>query len=1042
MSEAERQEINTKLQGLATGSLMTGQQMQELLMETSLDEATKKRILSETGLTNAIGIGTIAEKAYVQTQLQELMNRGIITEDIYKAIMAKMADTAATNTQTSANLGLAASFKTLMASMGPIGWISIGISLLVSAFQLIAPHIKSANEQLEETHQALADIRSERENLNNELKTTEERIAELEAKGALSFTDEAELTRLKQENAELERKIILLDQEAKTERENATKKFKKAYSGDFSIGYSPRSMYETEQSEVSGLGVFPKIISYKEAILELDRAINELEKPENEGKYIADAYSGGKIIDTNTSGYGGRNLKSLQEQAGEYKEQVIEWQKELSKLKEDGIVYSDLDDETKKIVDNMNEAIDAYMVTIGEADALFSSIYNRDKYVEARIAIEELGTVTAESLAGLYKSNDKVKELIDYMLSLNTVNWKTMLGDDFDRVAKSDVDDGIVSITEALDWMNESGENSSKIMGLFANELNKVEDAAEGATASATAFTNLSKDISKMVDKYDALIEAQNELAESGNLSASTLEKLAEKYPELNDDIGEYLFGLISQEEFMQRLQNLYNTDYSNYQKSLQAKMNTTTEYWNHLLSKYPDVINSISNSYKVDFANCKTVEEAKAKIRQTYMTQWMQEYNKYVELSLSEAKLLRKELSVRNSNGQNTQKIADLDAYIRMLTKVDEDFNTKLPTFDKFNPKRLTSVDVGTKEDKNKEAAEKYFAKLKYNLETNKITEEQYLKSLDAAYKKYYGNKSKYLDEYSQYSQEVYDGFKDMYKDDLEAKKESLEKQKEAVTKYYDDLIEKIQEKNDAEDYKEEQSEKRQTISEIDRQIAELEKDGSERAKARIAELEEDRKNAEKELEDFEKDRAREKEIERLEKEKEKREKEVQKKIDNIDTKLSNLDTNTKDIRNAVVAYAKSKGVNIKFAYASGTRSSVGGFGRINEKGIEMISAPDGNGNYIPMLPSSYVFSAKATEFLWKLATEHSLPQAMYNSIAKSIKTQSSTPSVNIAQPITITMGDVIIKGNADKQTVADIKKQQENTVRMVLQKIKELQK
>ena len=80
--------------------------------------------------------------------------------------------------------------------------------------------------------------------------------------------------------------------------------------------------------------------------------------------------------------------------------------------------------------------------------------------------------------------------------------------------------------------------------------------------------------------------------------------------------------------------------------------------------------------------------------------------------------------------------------------------------------------------------------------------------------------------------------------------------------------------------------------------------------------------------------------------------------------------------------------------------------------------------------------------EFLWKLATEHSLPQAMYNSIAKSIKTQSSTPSVNIAQPITITMGDVIIKGNADKQTVADIKKQQENTVRMVLQKIKELQK
>lgn len=345
-------------------------------------------------------------------------------------------------------------------------------------------------------------------------------------------------------------------------------------------------------------------------------------------------------------------------------------------------------------------------------------------------------------------------------------------------------------------------------------------------------------------------------------------------------------------------------------------------------------------------------------------------------------------------------------------------------------------------KEEKNREKFDSSYDKLKYQFENGFISEETYYKRLDTLYKKHYGNKTKYLDEYSQYSQEVYDGFKDMYKEDLEAKKDSLEKQKEEIVEYYDDLIEKKREEHDAEDYKEEQSEKRKTLSEIERQIAELEKDGSERARARIAELEEEREEAKKDLEDFEKNHAREKEIERLEKEREKREKEVQKKIDSIDSKLNNLDTNTKDIRNAVIQYAKAKGVDIKFAYASGTRSSVGGVGRINEKGIEMISAPDGNGNYIPMLPNSYVFSAKATEFLWKLATEHSLPQAMYSSIAKSIKTQSSTPSVNIAQPITITMGDVIIKGNADKQTVADIKKQQENTVRMVLQKIKELQK
>lgn len=179
-----------------------------------------------------------------------------------------------------------------------------------------------------------------------------------------------------------------------------------------------------------------------------------------------------------------------------------------------------------------------------------------------------------------------------------------------------------------------------------------------------------------------------------------------------------------------------------------------------------------------------------------------------------------------------------------------------------------------------------------------------------------------------------------------------------------------------------------------------------------------------------------------RLEKEQKAEEDKIQAEIDKIDDDLKSIDENITKARQDIINYARAKGVTLDFAYASGTRSSVGGFGRINEKGIEMISAPDGNGNYVNLMPGSYVFSAKATEFLWKLATEHSLPQAMYNSIAKSIKTQSNTPSVNIAQPINITMGDVIIKGNADKQTVADIKRQQENTVRMVLEKIKELQK
>ena len=343
---------------------------------------------------------------------------------------------------------------------------------------------------------------------------------------------------------------------------------------------------------------------------------------------------------------------------------------------------------------------------------------------------------------------------------------------------------------------------------------------------------------------------------------------------------------------------------------------------------------------------------------------------------------------------------------------------------------------------DTNRKAAEKYFSELKYKLDTNQITQKQYLKELNSAYKSFYNKTSEYLEDYAQYSQEVFDGFKDMYRDDLEAQKNAWEEKKDAVSEYYDNLRKEIEKTHDQSDYEKEQSEKRKEIFDLDMQIAELMRDGSEKAKARIAELEEERLKAEEDLLNFETNKAREDELARLEEEQKAEEKKIQDKIDNIQTQLETLDSDVVSVRNAIIAYATAQGVTLDFAYASGTRSSVGGLGRINEKGIEMIAAPDGNGNYVNLMPNSYVFSAKATEFLWKLATEHSLPQAMYNSIAKSIQTRSSTPSVNIAQPITITMGDIIIQGNADKQTVADIKRQQENTVRMVLQKIKELQK
>lgn len=909
--------------------------------------------------------------------------------------------------------------------IGMISAIALSIFAVVKVTDALTTSATEAREQLGQIASDYQSNENEIKTLNDELTTTRDRINELKSKGTLSFTEASELTELQRQNAALERKIELLEIANRKAQKNAQKDFNTASNQEINVmGGAWVKEIENTQFAIS-LGI---------------REGNEDTISDTVQKYIGI----------------------------------------LQDLEDSGVTYENASEETKKNIDRINKLIDMYMVAMGETDTLFSSIYNRDKFSEARTAIEELGTVTAESLAQLYKDNDKVKELVDHLLSLGTIDWKTVLGEDFERIAS---DDGIVSTAEALDWMSESGENSAKVMGLVANELNKVEEAAEDAETSFSSIAKtLSDGLDKLSNKKDVLSEVKEELDSFGAISADNISKILEQFSD-NDDIQKavayYLSGIGTAQQLYDIMAKGYQNDLKLQAQELATKMQNDEKYYEAIGGLNESFTNWLSSNYNVDLKNCTTLAKTKLEVENSLINTFKENWGKYYKwannISSSNInsqiaqieKLLPKGLTnpLLTEAGRNNlinkfvstdpmgkmigkQKLQELYTMWKQLKDIASGNNSATKELDKlisqnFNATGFkTTLSTDFDKDSGKTEAEKFFDQLDYWLETNKITELKYYQDVADYAKQYYRQGKITLDEYASHTQKVYDWLKEQRKKDYEDDIEKLEKKKDAISDYYDELREKIEDAHDKEDYEKEQSEKRKEIFDLDMQIAELMRDGSEKAKARIAELEEKRLKAEEELLDFETDKAREDELSRLEKAQEAEEKKIQDKIDGIQGQLDKLDEDTISVRNAIIAYAKEKGVTLSFAYASGTRSSVGGFGRINEKGVEMISAPDGNGNYIPMLPSSYVFSAKATEFLWKLATEHSLPQTMYNSIAKSIKTQSCTPSVNIAQPITITMGDVIIKGNADKQTVADIKKQQENTVRMVLQKIKELQK
>jgi DNA repair exonuclease SbcCD ATPase subunit len=530
----------------------------------------------------------------------------------------------------------------------------------------------------------------------------------------------------------------------------------------------------------------------------------------------------------------------------------------------------------------------------------------------------------------------------------------------------------------------------------FANELNKVEEAAEGA---ASANSSLLKVYENLKKSTESLSKAYSDMSENGYISADNLFEVLDEYPELLDSLkienGQYK---ISVDVLKTKFETIKQTKIAEYTTSQQAIANTRQEIAD------------------------------KVKLAETNLL-----------VARTEAQRTGKGSAMTAGKG-----IAILYSLQNQLKEYD-DYSKKIAVLSNLNITDFSGSGSGKSAvEKQKEAAEKYFDDLKHQRELDKISQKEYLIELYKANEQYYKSGEIEIDEYASNMEELYDGFKELYKEDFEAKKESLEKQKEEVEKYYDDLIDKINEANDEEDYEEEQAEKRKTIFELKAKIDDLLRDGSQRALARAAELQEELADAEKELLDFETDKARENEIDRLEKEKEDKVASIDKQIENIDTTLNNIDDGIGNVYQAIVDYARAYGVTITPVQqaATGTLNARGGWTQINEKGLELIDVPDGQGNYIPMLPGSKVLTAQQTSTLMALS-QGQLPQAMYNSIARSIGAKVNSPAVNnYNQPISITMGDVIIKGNADKQTVADIKKQQENTVRMVLQKIKELQK
>ena len=158
------------------------------------------------------------------------LSKVVRTENVKNAIQF-LATGAAAGTGAAEIATFSAALYTLLPI---IGLVVVGIYAVVKVIQALYVSADEAREKIQKATEAYEEQTSALESLNSELKTTKDRIDELNSQDSLTIVEQEELEKLQQQEASLERQIKLqekLAQDAqKTQATEIAKNYKKSTS--------------------------------------------------------------------------------------------------------------------------------------------------------------------------------------------------------------------------------------------------------------------------------------------------------------------------------------------------------------------------------------------------------------------------------------------------------------------------------------------------------------------------------------------------------------------------------------------------------------------------------------------------------------------------------------------------------------------------------------------------------------------------------------------------------------------------------------------
>ena len=189
-------------------------------------------------------------------------------------------------------------------------------------------------------------------------------------------------------------------------------------------------------------------------------------------------------------------------------------------------------------------------------------------------------------------------------------------------VTEQEVENLVNLFPELQDKMDKSGTTASDVAEHLTALANRSEDA-ESALAglnqelqdTRTEGEKLSDMLTGTVSKLELLTSAQDELNNSGTLSADTLAQLSENFEELAPLVEQRLAGIISEQELQDALTKQYQTTADEYKRTIVEKMLSNEEFYKNTVLTNTEIVSKLAELGITDLENYQTLEELKEEV-------------------------------------------------------------------------------------------------------------------------------------------------------------------------------------------------------------------------------------------------------------------------------------------------------------------------------------------------------------------------------------------------------------------------------------------